>query len=291
MDSLDLNLENYDLEDILQLFNMPYLFNKQDLKNAKKIVARMHPDKSKLPKEYFLFFLNALKVLNTIYEFKTKNTEDSCPKNTTYTVETNKEHELILNKFKNKKNEFQIEFNKFFESNRLHNAETDAGYGKWLQSSEDLDIISSEKNMEQVFSEKKTKMRELAIHKDITEYTNQGNYGNLANDVPEEYSSDVFSKLRYDDIKKAHTETVVPVTHEDYLQHKRFGSVNEIKQYRQNQNITPFSLMQSKKYLADKQEKESFLTTQRAYSLCKQSEEATKINDKWWGKLQQLTHN
>ena len=33
-------------------------------------------------------------------------------------------------------------------------------------------------------------------------------------------SSDIFSKLQYDDLRKAHTETVVPVTHEDYLRRK-----------------------------------------------------------------------
>ena len=300
MENLDLNLEHYELNDILELFGLSCLFDKSDLRDAKKIVLRTHPDKSKLPKEYFLFFLSAFRVLNDIYNFKIKTGPGSengknidYPINTTYTIETNKEQQLILNKFKDKTSEFNKEFNNFFESNRIENPEYDTGYGDWLQSNNDIDKISSDKNMEQIFIEKKEKMRkhELAIKKDVSEYTQNGDGSNLANDIPEEYSSDVFSKLRYDDIKRAHTETVVPVTYEDYLQHQKFNSVNEIKQYRQTQDTTPLSVIQSKQYLADKQNTESTISTQRAFSLYKQSEEATKINKKWWGKLQQLTYS
>ena len=56
MEDIDLNIDNYNLEDILNLFNISYNFNEEDLKNAKKIVLHSHPDKSKLDKKYFLFF-------------------------------------------------------------------------------------------------------------------------------------------------------------------------------------------------------------------------------------------
>ena len=35
----------------------------------------------------------------------------------------------------------------------------------------------------------------------------------------------IFSNLLYEDLKKAHTETVVPVTMEDYLVKPKFESV------------------------------------------------------------------
>ena len=53
---VDLNLENYTLNDLLKLFNISFNFREKELKEAKKIVLRMHPDKSKLDKKYFLFF-------------------------------------------------------------------------------------------------------------------------------------------------------------------------------------------------------------------------------------------
>ena len=73
MENLDLNIRNYDLEDITNLFRIPINFNKEDLKNAKKVVLKTHPDKSRLDKKYFLFFSKAYKVLYSIYEFKNKN--------------------------------------------------------------------------------------------------------------------------------------------------------------------------------------------------------------------------
>ena len=51
MENIDLNLENYSLDDILDLFKLPYQFTEQHLKQAKRIVYQTHPDKSDLPKE------------------------------------------------------------------------------------------------------------------------------------------------------------------------------------------------------------------------------------------------
>ena len=46
---IDLNIENYDLEDLLNLFQLNYSFNIDDLKKrSKKMVLKLHPDKSGL---------------------------------------------------------------------------------------------------------------------------------------------------------------------------------------------------------------------------------------------------
>jgi len=54
--SVDLDIDNYNLEDILSLFKVPLNFNKEDLKTAKKMTLMTHPDKSGLDKDYFLFY-------------------------------------------------------------------------------------------------------------------------------------------------------------------------------------------------------------------------------------------
>ena len=51
MESLDLNIDNYNLPDILALFNLPTLFEEDDLKRAKLAVMKTHPDKCQLPKD------------------------------------------------------------------------------------------------------------------------------------------------------------------------------------------------------------------------------------------------
>jgi hypothetical protein len=56
MDSVDLDINNYNLQDILSLFKIPVNFDEHDMKRAKQIVLKTHPDKSKLPAEYFLFY-------------------------------------------------------------------------------------------------------------------------------------------------------------------------------------------------------------------------------------------
>jgi hypothetical protein len=73
MNNIDLNIDNYELKDLLELFNLPYDFNEDDLKKTKKMVLKTHPDKSKLEKEYFLFFTAAFKIIVSIYEFRTRS--------------------------------------------------------------------------------------------------------------------------------------------------------------------------------------------------------------------------
>ena len=72
MENIDLNIDNYDYEDILNLFKLDINFGENDLKQAKKIVLSNHPDKSRLNKEIFLFFSKAYKILYSVYNFREK---------------------------------------------------------------------------------------------------------------------------------------------------------------------------------------------------------------------------
>ena len=60
---VDLNIDNYSFEDILNLFNLKPNFDLKDLKNALKMVSKIHPDKSNLEEKYFIFFFNVYKIL------------------------------------------------------------------------------------------------------------------------------------------------------------------------------------------------------------------------------------
>ena len=72
MSEIDLNLENYDLDDILKLFRLDYDFGDIELRRVYKIVLQTHPDKSGLDKEIFLFYTSAFKKLKSIYKFKSR---------------------------------------------------------------------------------------------------------------------------------------------------------------------------------------------------------------------------
>ena len=55
MDDFDLDIDNYDLEDILNLFHLDYKFDRESMKKAKTIALKTHPDKSGLSKDFFYF--------------------------------------------------------------------------------------------------------------------------------------------------------------------------------------------------------------------------------------------
>jgi len=71
MEALDLNIHSYSREDIFKLFGIHSPTLTEDMmREAKKIVLKTHPDKSRLDQKYFLFFSSAYKKLYGIYEFQ-----------------------------------------------------------------------------------------------------------------------------------------------------------------------------------------------------------------------------
>ena len=94
MDDFDLNIDNYNLEDILNLFHLTYEFKPEDMKKAKSMALKTHPDKSRLPKDVFLFFMKAYKMLEAIYEYRYK--KEQCAKNQKYKADIDTENKQLL---------------------------------------------------------------------------------------------------------------------------------------------------------------------------------------------------
>ena len=96
MENIDLNIHNYDLNDLIALFKLPFHFKEEHLKDAKKIVLMTHPDKSRLDKEYFLFFSQAYKYLLKIHQLR----QSSTTTNTDYDKDElwSKEHSVLMGK-------------------------------------------------------------------------------------------------------------------------------------------------------------------------------------------------
>ena len=147
MNNLDLNIENYELNDILNLFKMSENFTENELKDAKKIVLKTHPDKSGLNPDYFRFFSKAYKVLYDIWEFKNKREKSkdeyvSTSYKPSYDSFDREKKELLdtfLEKEKKTKKDFNKWFNEEFEKNKLEREEDSHGYGTWLRSDADLE--------------------------------------------------------------------------------------------------------------------------------------------------------
>ena len=303
MSSLDLNIENYDVEDILNLFKIPLDFNEEDIKKAKKIVLKTHPDKSGLHPNYFRFYSQAYKKIYFIWQFKSSSSkkkksyeeviQEHSENNVTILGEDKKElltNFLSTNKIEKGEN-FNKWFNEQFEKNKIHNEAEASGYGDWLKSDEDIDSDKkiSYTQMGEEIERKKQHVRSLVVHKGINElYSNISGASNLTDESPECFSSDLFSNLKYEDLKKAHVESVIPVTIEDYNNVKKFKNLNEYNNYRNSQDNTPLSETQANEYLINKNKIEQTQTTDRAYKLATQFEESVKKQNNFWGSIMNI---
>lgn len=293
----DLDINNYTLEDILNLFKITGNLTEDDVKSAKKIVIQTHPDKSRLPKEYFIFYQQAYKMLLSVWEFKKKGDINKKNENIDYSsLKDDDKNNLLDNFFKNndklkESDNFNKWFNKHFEENKIYNEERDNGYGDWLQSTEDIDNSAplTKSQMNEIFYKKKSEARSLIVKTDIEEYNlNTINSSNLSSDAPSNYDSDLHSSLAYQDLHKAHHESVIPVTDEDYHNTMKFRNMNELMDYRNNQNTRPIAEQQALDYLANKDKNEDEKANKRAYKLAKELEENQSKNNEFWKSIQLL---
>jgi hypothetical protein len=281
-ENLDLNIQNYNLNDLLNLFKLNTNFTEEDLKNAKKIVLKTHPDKSNLDKKYFLFFSSAYKIVFQLYNFK--NRIES--KNTEYYVEEDENNKLLIEKVL-KKDNFNEWFNKEFE--KLNIKENNNGYEEWLKSEENMDYRTTTKNnMERDIYEKKKELRSIVKREEIKSIQELQDNNILGLNEVEEYSSDIFGNFRYEDLKKAHIETVIPVTEEDIDEKNIFNNLEQLNRHRNSENLTPISLKQANEYLHDIKNNDEEININRAYNLALENEKNNKLNNEWWKKLRQI---
>lgn len=291
MSEVDLDIENYELEDILNLFRLQYNFVEADLKRAYRMALKLHPDKSGLDGEYFRFYMKAYKIVENIFNFR--NRKKKCAYDVVYNskeTDISEDKAVLLHSLNGKSiKEFNKWFNEQFEKTKVNDDENDSGYGKWIKEnevSENNEKVSLSE-FGRVFEKKKTECKALVKYNGVEDTEIDGGY-NLVRDKVENYSSGLFSKLSYEDFKKAHTETVIPVTREDYEKKEKFSSLEMYKRHRDSQNTAPPSLQQSRQYLAERDKNENELHARRAFKILKRDEEIEKNNKKWWSNLQRL---
>ena len=296
LDDLDLDIRNYELRDILNLFKLPSVFTDAHMREAKMTVMRTHPDKSGLDKAYFLFFSKAYKILHEVYQVRaglSRQTGDDLKYDS---VKDDIDARRNANSDKLKRmnaDQFNRWFNQTFEENKLHDDEQDSGYGDWLkdnpENDEDADLgegSSWAQRMEQL-ERRKTKLREqaLVVRSEVKTFDsfNSAGYG-LARERPEEHSSGLnfgsSSSLAYEDLRKAHTESVIPVTHEDYEAVRKYKNMNELQMSRDIDRRT-FNYSEADSLMARSQQLQAEDDVRRAFKLAQQDEIVRDINAKW----------
>jgi hypothetical protein len=289
---VDLNIENYNLQDLLELFKIPTNYDEDDLKYAKKTVLATHPDKSKLDPKYFLFYSKAYKYIYNLFMMRKGSNNKNISYDSEYIAEIDNEKKVILNNKLEKmdKNTFHTWFNDMFDKTKIKSDDIDSGYGEWLKSNDGLVDENKVTNLDQMnkyIKNKKDNMKTLIKYKDFTEI-NQHSLNNLLNDRPEYYTSDMNSKLQYDDIMRAHNEGVVPVTEEDYINKQKFRNVEELNIHRTRDLINNHRHYNNHEQLLKQNEETDIKTT---YKLMKQDEEINNNYNNFWKKMKTIKHN
>jgi hypothetical protein len=304
-DKTDLDITNYELHDILLLFDIPSNFSERDLKYAKSVVLKTHPDKSGLDPDYFRFYSAAYKTLFSIWEFRKKgDVKSDSIQNVEYlsTSEDNDKKVLLDNFFKTNKQlddkkKFNDWFNEEFDKNKISSENEQKGYEEWFRGndvneSNDNGVTITMANMGEEFEKRKTKARTVSLikHHDIQELSlnNSISASELSSDAPSSFDSDLFSNLGFQDLQKAYTETVIPITHEDYELKTKFKNIDEYVKFRGTQNMNPLLEQQAIEFLKNKEKKSDEVAVKRAYELAKQTELAQQKNNIFWSNLQRI---
>ena len=315
--TLDLNLDNYGLDELLALFKIDDITSEDNLSQAKSIALKMHPDKSGLDKDYFLFFSKAYKMLYNLHVIQDKTRERG--KNSDYanykdTMDS--DNREILDKLlkdkrgkntngnqTNSNHEFNKWFNQEFESMRIKDEFVETGYGDWFQAEGDYKadnkannkcdatlLSNRPKNIESIhrsIEERKRELYQVVKHEDIQDYnivtTGFSDIGGVA---PDNYSSGLFSDgLAFQDLKQAHTETVIPVDERDA--DKRQTSFDTLKHERETK-ISPLDQAAANARLQQQERQLREQGVQRMYKMMRQQEQVEKNNQEWWKKYKLL---
>jgi len=295
MNQVDLNIDNYNLNELLNLFKISIDFDERELKRIKLMVLKTHPDKCNLPKEYFLFYSQAYNLLYNIYVFKNKQKkEESYEYKNKDFVEKNENNKILLEEYLkinqlNNPQSFNQWFNQKFEE--MNSTKKD-GYGDWFKSEEDIvctdNIPKTEMN---AFIEQQKKKSQAIMKIDrIEEFSfSSSSYYDL-NDYDSKSFSGQNSSLRYNDLKNAHTETLIPVTEDDIKNAKKYKNMEELNQFR-NQEEKSFLILnekQSKEYLKNFEKKNEEKCVMTAFHYAKETEDFLKKEEKFWSSIKNL---
>jgi hypothetical protein len=206
--------------------------------------------------------------------------------------------------------EFNKWFNEKFDQYRLKDDETETGYEAWFRGNdgdEDASVTATAEDDSGSWADKVARLNKrkqelrnkyALVERTELEYAGGGGGGDaggggydLTRERPQEYSSGIFGNLRYEDLKKAHTETVIPVTEEDYYKTRRFNSINELQTFRDQSRRDLYkqtSKQEQEQIYEQSRMRQEEEDTRRAFILAKQDEISRDIHKKLYSDMFRL---
>lgn len=305
--NMNLNINEYSMEDITNLFQIPLLFNANDLARAKKIVSKLHPDKvpcSKRTKDtipIFRFFLDAYRTLQDIHEFRQNQIKQKTIDKQIYNhdmyqkldhVNRSEEQNEIIKKL-GKKDDFNSFFNDLFEKSGCKTESN--GYDDFLKSNEG---VMQEKKITQADmanhfekEKQKQKSRDLIRYDDVLSYNQGVSNNSLDESEVSNYSSSMFSNgngLVYEDVKDVYTNGLIAITDEDIQKHtnkqRNIENYQKMREHDFNGYEKRRKEMEHTIKTNNEFEKEK-LDMQRKFNLMKQDEQNRRKSDQFWSHM------
>ena len=250
--NINLNEESYDYNGLLELFSLTHNFNANELRQAKRKVLKLHPDKCKLDLKYYLFFRKMYYKLEEIYNF-TSHAESTHELEKNIDIQSHFKDYLERKKINPKTNfkAFSREFNKMFE-NVYVSEESEEGHGEWLKSDENM---YDKDNLE---NSRKKAIGQIVVSNNDLECCGEIGKKSLYTYEVKESLGTPFMNMDVEDV---------------YNRKPKFSTVQEYQIHIKSQDITPLCKQQSEDYLSNKEALLNQQSKELAYQHMKHKEE------------------
>jgi len=266
----NLDITAYTLQELLELYDLPKRPTAHQIQQAKKKMLMMHPDKSRLPPAYFTFYKKAFDIVTLYYQDINKQSQPMTEEATTYQAPTydNQQHIQQTVQQKQENGQFNNQFNQLFEEkggvNKQRQERLKEQFG-WFQQQDDTPYdkhhVKSAAGINAAFDSLRPHVQSIVVHRDYTPVTvatgvsyvdDEEEDQRISNDY---IASDMFSKLKFDDIRRVHKDqTVLPVGEADYDKVQKYGSIEEYKQARSSQNLSALEKAKAEKIMQQQEE-------------------------------------
>ena len=273
----NLDIHMYKFNEILEMFGLSTSITVDDLKRAKMIVLKTHPDKSGLSPNYFLFYKKAFDMVVEYYNERQKTSQVVPQKNPDYVPlsVSNRSIEKQVNTAVGKmdKQEFQTKFNRLFEENMR--TTTDSKKNEWFTKEEpvyDIPKTNSAAGIGQAIDQIKRTTNAITRYQGVEDLMIRSTGTSLYEDEDDGtyVSSDPFSKLKFDDLRKVHKDqTVFAVQECDIKNRVQYKSQDELKTARNIDVLTPLEKEKAERILREREQikKEQMLAKQHQSNL------------------------
>lgn len=279
----NLNIHSYSFPELLGLFHLDPQkpLTLEDMKHAKLMVLRMHPDKSRLPSQYFLFYKKALDIVASFYENQEKVRRPVPVEPVVY-----KPKEMRLSETKvvapdtsntTKQAEFRATFNRLFEENMVdqEKRQKQEENHQWFRDETAAPVAAAAaappgNTIHQRFEHMKQAQntQQVAVYQearplhavgmgDALYETDSGSKTYIA--------ADPFGKLKYDDLRKVHhDQTILSVSERDLDKVTLYRDVNKLRDARSS-TYEPMDKATAMRTLSDQEARQRQMYQEQEY--------------------------